>query len=126
MSDEQSLAIGIDIDGTITEMPEFFQILTKVWPGKIYIISVRFNRRGTENQLGRLGIKYDELVLVHTHAQKVIEAQKRDIKIFFDDNDEVILSMPSTIKVLKIRNIINFDFLDSKWLYGLHAGKEMK
>lgn len=112
--------IGIDIDGTIDENPQFFGMLSRIWPAAVYIITFRRNPNETQRYLEELGITYTELILVNTFEQKAVEIKKRGIGIFFDDMDEVIAEIPENVTVLKVRNGGNFE--DKKWLYSKKTG----
>jgi hypothetical protein len=117
-------SLGIDLDGTIDESPAFFSMLTRIWPGNIYIITYR-DDPNIEADLNKFHIKFTEIVSVASFAQKAKEIEKRGISVFFDDMDEVLLHIPSTVTVLKVRNEGNFDFDDKRWLYSKHTGKQL-
>lgn len=118
-------SIGIDLDGTIDESPIFFHILTNFWPGKIYIITYRKDVEKIEEILKGFNIKYNEIICVKDFEYKAIEIKRLGISVFFDDMDEVLLHIPETVTVLKMRNGGNFDYEDRKWVYSKYTGREL-
>ncbi len=116
--------IGIDIDGTITEDPQFFNLLISIWPAPVYIITFRHDQERAMRDLRQYGIDSDnfELVLVNGHEKKAAEITKRGIKIMFDDTDEVICPIPGNVLVFKVRNDGNFDFPSKRWFYDKNTG----
>lgn len=116
-------ALGLDLDGTIDENPHFFGLLSRLWPGKVYVITYRNDRTQTEKDLSEYGIHYDEVVLVNTFSQKAAEIKRLEIGIYIDDMDEVITHIPETVTVLKVRNGGNFE--DNKWLYSDKTGRRI-
>lgn len=128
MAEEQkpnAPAIGIDLDGTIDESPDFFRLLTAVWPGRVYVITFRLDYEQAKKDVAKFGVRYDELVLVDGFEQKAAVIVKHDIKVFFDDMDEVLMHVPEGVSVFKVRNGGNFDFDARKWLYDRKTGREV-
>ena len=108
--------IGIDIDDTITALPEFFKELTGSFRAKghkIHLITSRTDnaevRKMTQAELQELGIKYDHLYFLPSYSaakelcphyeldwfqkylwQKADYCLKNDISIYFDDDIKVI------------------------------------
>jgi uncharacterized HAD superfamily protein len=115
--------IGIDLDGTITDAPEFFRALTSKWDGKVYIITYRDNKEIAENDVKKFGVKFDEVILVNSFKEKADVIREKNIKFFFDDMDEVIMHIPEDVMVFKVRNGGNFCSDSSKWLYSKNTGK---
>jgi len=116
-SDEKSLKIGVDLDGTISEYPEFFKLFTKVMSEagcKIYIISDR--RPGSKNEvageLKKYGITYDVIKITGEKAKYIL---KEGIDVLYDDVDEYFLELPKEVAVFKIRQKYNFDFRRKRW-----------
>jgi hypothetical protein len=114
--------LGIDLDGTIDEAPEFFSMLTKIWPGFVYIVTYRRDYEKACNDIKSHGV----------HADRVILADKLDkssiiveygIKYYIDDMDECLINMPEDVTVFKIRNGGNFD--NGKWLYSNITGRQL-
>lgn len=113
-------AIGIDIDGTIDEIPDFFRILTKLWPGPVYIITMHGNHPKAIAYLSKLNILYDYIFVVNSFQEKVEIIRDKKISVYFDDMDEVIGLLPEEVKVLKVRNQGNFSA--GKWLFNQQTG----
>jgi len=117
------LKIGIDIDGTITSAPDFFRQLTEQMSeiADIHIITFRPKKYKFETiqQLSELGIKYDHLVFTDNKADYIMQNY---ITIFFEDMDEFIVDLPSSVTVFKIREKGNFDFEEKKWIYTPRTG----
>lgn len=117
-----SAALGIDLDGTIDEAPEFFRLLSSVWPAAVYIITYRDHLAKAQEDVTRFGIKA-QVILVNSFAEKATKIRELGIKVFFDDMDEVLLHIPSDVTVFKVRNEGNFDFKSRKWLYSKVTGR---
>ncbi len=113
--------LGLDLDGTIDENPQFFGLLSRLWPAKVYVITYRDDRDRTVADLERYGIRYDEIIMVKTFAQKAEEIARLGIGVYVDDMDEVITHIPENVTVLKVRNGGNFE--GGKWLYSKNTGK---
>lgn len=118
-------SIGLDLDGTIDEATPFFQWLSHNWPGKVYILTYRSDRAKTIRDLEKFGVRYDELVLVKSFAEKAVIIKREGIEIYFDDQDEMTIDIPECVKVFKIRNGGNFDFEVRKWLYSDETGRKL-
>lgn len=118
-------ALGIDIDGTVDEAPAFFSFLTSKWDGPVYAISYRNDHDMAVSDLKHFGIKFDGVILVNSFAQKAQYIKKLNIKVFFDDMDEVLMHIPKDVVVFKVRNGGNFDFTDRKWLYSEKTGRKL-
>lgn len=120
------LTIGIDLDNTITYYPEFFAVMTKAMQpfAEIHIITNRdpapAEEKATRQELLRLGICFDRLVITVDKAGYILQA---GVTVFFDDTDEYFLALPESVTIFKIREPGNFDFDDHKWLYGPRTGK---
>jgi hypothetical protein len=110
-------ALGIDLDGTIDEAPFFFKTLAAVWPGEVIILTYRDDRTKTEADLARLGIKWDQIVLVDSFEAKARIIEEKGILAYFDDQPEILKHVPSSVNVFLIRNEGNFDFEDRKWMF---------
>lgn len=118
-------ALGLDFDGTIDEALDFFRFLSKSWKGLVYVITYRDNHDKTVKELEELDIKVDGVILVRSFAQKAQFIKKLNIKVYFDDMDEVLLHIPSDVKVFKIRNEGNFSYSSRKWFYSSKTGKQI-
>jgi uncharacterized HAD superfamily protein len=122
---DDSPSIGIDLDGTIDEAPEFFRILTNLWPGRIYIITYRDDYARAVADVRRHGVKYDQIVLVDSFREKAARIAELGISVYFDDMDEMLMHIPEGVAVMKIRNGGNFDYTLGKWLYSKQTGREL-
>ena len=116
-------AIGLDLDGCIDEAPEFFSVLSHVWPGAVCVITYRTDQEKAEKDVARFGIKCNEVILVSIFAEKAEVIANRRISVYFDDQDEMLLNIPENVTVLKIRNGGNFDFDSRKWLFSEETGR---
>jgi len=116
-------SLGLDLDGTIEENPRFFGILSRIWPGKVYVISMRIDRAKAIIDLEAFGIRYDELVIVNSFGEKKEVVARLGIGVYIDDQDEVLMHMPESVMILKIRNGGNYDFDEKKWLYSKATGR---
>ena len=118
-------SIGIDLDGTIDEAPEFFRLLTNLWPGRIYVITYRDDYARAAADVQRHGVKYDQIVLVDSFREKAARVAELGISVYFDDMDEMLMHIPEGVTVMKIRNGGNFDYTLGKWLYSKQTGREL-
>lgn len=119
-------SIGIDLDGTIDESPVFFEILTRAWPGKVYIITYRHDFECIQADLERFRIKYTKIIMVTSFKQKSEEIDRLGISVFFDDMDEVLQHVAPDVTVMKVRNQGNFDYEEKRWLYSPHTGRNVR
>ncbi|MFQ6035515.1 MAG: hypothetical protein ACE5NM_06670 [Sedimentisphaerales bacterium] len=109
--------IGIDLDGTISEYPEFFRLFSKAMANagcKIYIVTDREPR--TEDQvkaeLKNYGITYH---VVKITGDKVSYILGQGIGVLFDDVDHYFVDLPEEVAVFKVRQKYNFDFAEKRW-----------
>ena len=122
------MKVAIDIDGVISAYPQFFAVLTNALKGKveIYILSNRDpseqSRKETEKELTEWGIWYEHLVILNKKSKVILE---HEIDVFFENEDEQFISLPSSILVLKVREPGNFDFGSDRWIYGRKTGYEI-
>ena len=122
---QPSLSIGIDLDGCIDEAPVFFRSLSQCWPGEVFVITYRTDQEKARQDVERFGINYTEIILVGSFEQKAEEITKRNIFVYFDDQDEILMHVPESVNVFKIRNGGNFDFDQKKWLYSEQTGRTL-
>jgi hypothetical protein len=122
---DDSPSIEIDLDGTIDEAPEFFRILTNLWPGRIYVITYRDDYARAVADVQLHGVKYDQVVLVNSFPEKAARIAELGISVYFDDMDEMLMHIPEGVAVMKIRNGGNFDYTLGKWLYSKQTGHEL-
>jgi len=109
--------IGVDLDGTISEYPDFFRLFTKAMAEagcKTYIITDR--PPGTESdvaaELHHYGITYHVIKITSNKAAFI---QQEGISVLFDDMDHYFRHLPQEVAVFKIRQNYNFDFQRSIW-----------
>ena len=114
--------LGIDLDGTIDEAPEFFSMLTKIWPGFVYIVTYRRDYEKACNDIKSHGVHADRVILADKLDKSSI-IKEYGIKYYIDDMDECLINMPEDVTVFKIRNGGNFD--DGKWLYSNITGRQL-
>jgi hypothetical protein len=114
--------LGIDLDGTIDEAPEFFSMLTKIWPGFVYIVTYRRDYEKACNDIKSHGVHADRVILADKLDKSSI-IKEYGIKYYIDDMDECLINMPEDVTVFKIRNGGNFD--NGKWLYSNITGRQL-
>jgi hypothetical protein len=112
------IKIAVDLDGTISEYPEFFKLFTKAMSQagcQIYILTDR--PPGTEDevadQLRDYGITYQTIKITGHKSRYIL---KQGISVLFDDVDHYFLDLPAKVAVFKIRQKYNFDFAKKKWI----------
>jgi hypothetical protein len=115
--------LGLDLDGVIDENAHFFGVLSNVWPGDVYVITYRDDRDKAVADLARFGIKFKDVILVNSFAEKADVIARLDIDVYIDDQDEVLMHVPESVTVLKMRNGGNYDGDDRKWLYSKLTGR---
>jgi hypothetical protein len=115
---EQKMKIAVDLDGTISEYPEFFKLFTKAMSQagcKIYVVTDR--PTGTEEQVSEqlqsYGITYDIIKITRQKSRYIVD---EGITVLFDDVDEYFRDLPAEVAVFKIRQKYNFDFTKKKWI----------
>jgi hypothetical protein len=114
---ENTLKIGVDLDGTISEYPQFFKLFTKAMAEagcKIYVITDRLpgTQRLVAAELAEYGITYDVLKVTSNKAGYIL---KEGIDVLFDDMDRYFWELPEEVAVFKVRQKYNFDFGRMMW-----------
>ena len=100
------MKIGIDFDDTITDMPEFFQILTGALLQKheVHIISYRDTEIELVKELRKLNITYTKAHVpppnIASWKWKSELAAKLQLDLMIDDSPEVLSQMPANTKRL--------------------------
>jgi hypothetical protein len=117
MRDFDAITLGLDLDGLLDEANEFFKLFATIWPGKVIVISYRDNYAKAEADLERLGMTYDELVLVNSFDAKADVIAEKNVKVYFDDQPEMLKNIPEGVHVFLYRNGGNYDFDDRLWLF---------
>ena len=115
------MRIGLDFDGLLDEQPAFFGFLTSALQTAGHFVAVLTyrnpaTRAHTEAQLRALGISYDELHFARSLDDKGRLCGELKIDVYFDDQDECVVDVGEQTTVFKIRNGVNFDFDEQKWL----------
>ena len=115
------MKVALDIDGTISEHPAFFAVLSSALHlagHYVLILTFRDPARdaATRQQLADWGIAFDELVIAGSLEAKGELCGTHGIDLFFDDQDECIVAVPERVLVCKVRNGGNFDFAREQWI----------
>jgi uncharacterized HAD superfamily protein len=115
------VTIALDIDGTISEHPEFFALLSAAFRRaghRVIVLTYRDPARvaATREQLARWGVEFDELVIAGSLGGKGELCAAHGVDLFFDDQDECIVGVPESVLVCKLRNGGNFDFATRRWV----------
>ncbi|MCO8122620.1 hypothetical protein NHH03_12810 [Stieleria sp. TO1_6] len=119
----QTQILGLDLDGTITDAPEFFSAWTNSWPGRVVIITYRTDREKTIRDLEEHKIRYDDLVLVDRMDGKAAVIAEYGVTMYVDDQPEMLKNVPAGVNVMLFRNEGNFDFGDELWMLSQQTGK---
>ncbi|MGB7325712.1 MAG: hypothetical protein WBD31_12630 [Rubripirellula sp.] len=119
----QTQILGLDLDGTITDAPEFFSAWTNSWPGQVVIITYRTDREKTISDLEEHKIRYDDLVLVDRMDGKAAVIAEYGVTMYVDDQPEMLKNVPAGVNVMLFRNEGNFDFGDERWMLSQQTGK---
>jgi hypothetical protein len=115
------MKVALDIDGTISEHPEFFAVLSTALRAaghQVLVLTYRDAARAeaTRAQLATWGVTFDELVIAPSLEAKGQLCSTLGVDLFFDDQDECIAAVPESVLVCKVRNGGNFDFVRQRWL----------
>ncbi len=115
------MKVALDIDGTISERPEFFALLSSALRAaghSVLVLTYRDpdRREATERQLASWSIEFDELVIATSLEGKGEVCGSLGVDLFFDDQDECIVGVPENVLVCKVRNGGNFNFNGRRWL----------
>jgi hypothetical protein len=113
--------IALDIDGTISERPDFFAELSTSFRRaghRVLVLTYRDPARAdaTRVQLAAWGVEFDQLVIAPSLNSKGAMCAAHGVHLFFDDQDECIADVPESVLVFKVRNGGNFDFDSRRWL----------
>ena len=109
-------AIGIDVDGTIDQAPEFFATLTQNWPGEIHIITMRSDPQDIADTLQHYGLKWTHIHPVYGVKSKAEIIARHKLVMYFDDMPEVLQTVEEPYNVCLIRNPGNFDFETKQYI----------
>jgi len=123
LTETPSPSLGLDLDGCIDEAPLFFRLLSRLWPGTVFVVSYRSDRSKAEADLTRFGVRCDELILVDSFDAKAKVIVEKGILVFFDDQPEMLKNVPPSVNVMLVRNGGNFDFEEKLWLFSERTGR---
>lgn len=107
------MRIGIDIDDTITRIPDFFAFLSRVLleaKHEVHIITYRSpdSRKRTEKQLLEFGISYTKLHIwpgtMDGHEWKGKIATELMLDIMFENDPRNLVHMPDRIQKFLLCN----------------------
>ncbi len=118
-----NLTLGLDLDGVITEAPEFFSAWTHSWPGKVIVITYRRDRAKAIADLEERNIRYTEVVLVDRFEAKAKVIAEHGVTLYVDDQPEMLKNVPAGVNVMLFRNEGNYDFKDCRWMFSQETGK---
>lgn len=101
------MRIGIDLDGTILDMPAFFSILSHALMAEgheVHVITYRDNRELAVRDLEASAIRYTGLHLPETMIDarewKRARADELSLDLMIDDSPDVLAAMPPSVKRL--------------------------
>jgi uncharacterized HAD superfamily protein len=117
----EEMKVALDIDGTISEHPEFFSLLSSALrAARHYVLVLTYRDQNhieaTKAQLARWRIEFDELVIAQSLEDKARLCAIHEVDLFFDDQDECITAVPERTLVCKVRNGGNFTFDRRRWI----------
>src|SRR5262249_30291239 len=115
------MKVALDVDGTISEHPELFALLSaslRAAGHAVIVLTYRDPERidATKTQLADWRITYDEIVFAGSLSGKGELCRQHGVEVFIDDQDECIVGVPENVLVLKVRNGGNFDYDRRRWL----------
>src|SRR5262249_22820298 len=92
---EDTLRIGLDLDGLLDERPDCFAFLAAALRGQGHFVAVLTyrdpaSRPKAETQLAGWGIQYDELHFARSLRDKGRLCRELAIDVYFDDQDECV------------------------------------
>lgn len=119
-SNNGKIKVGLDLDGTITDFPDFFAALSHSDKFEVHVITGRAEEHRDETiaELRGYGIKYLQIHFVDAVWDKKGEiCEKLGIQIMFDDMDEFINHINDSTMVFKVRNPGNWDSDNKNWIY---------
>ena len=122
----EDMKIALDIDGCISEYPEFFRTLSHALCGSCTVIVLTnrdpAGRVETERDLDRWGIRRHEVVFTIDKCKYIVE---QGVAVLFEDVDENFLDLPESVCVCKVREPENFNFESKRWLYSDRTGERI-
>lgn len=117
--------LGLDLDGVITDAPDFFSVWTHSWNGPVIVITYREDREKAIADLQERNIRYDEVVLVNRFEAKAEVIKEHGVTMYIDDQPEMLKHIPAGVQIMLFRNEGNYDFDDRKWMFSGETGKQV-
>ncbi len=113
----KTIKIAVDLDGTISEYPDFFSFFTRAMAKagcRIYVITDRIPGTQTQvaEELKSYNITYHVLKITSDKAAFILD---EGISVLFDDMDRYFRALPPDVAVFKIRQKYNFNFDRMIW-----------
>lgn len=124
-AERTGMTLGLDLDGVITDAPEFFSAWTHSWRGRVVVVTFRHDKAKAVKDLEVRNIRYDEVILVNRFEDKAVVIAREKIDIFIDDQPEILKHIGQEVSVLLFRNEGNYDFEDRRWMLSDQTGKLM-
>ena len=118
--------LGLDIDGVITDAPEFFSEWSHSWPGRVVVITFRHDREKAIRDLDERKIRYDEVFLVNRFEQKAEVIRRERVSLFVDDQPEILKYIDQQTNVMLFRNEGNYDFKLGLWMFSESTGRMLR
>jgi len=118
MSVEQkppALTLGLDFVGTISDSPEFFRILSRVWPGPVVIISRYDSVEELERDLEEYQIHYNKALAVPHSMSNADFIRRENVAFYFDDQVSNLSDVDKITTCFLIRNADNFNDETYNW-----------
>ena len=113
--DISSLTLGLDFVGTISDSPEFFRILSRVWPGPVVIISGYDSVEELERDLEEFQIRYDKAIAVPHSMSKADIILEENVAFYFDDQVSNLSDVDKITTCFLIRNAGKFNDETCHW-----------
>ncbi len=115
------MKVALDIDGTISERPAFFALLSAALRAAGHtVVVLTFRDPATvaapREQLTAWGVAFDDVVIAGSLEAKGELCGAHGVDLLFDDQDECIAAVPERVLVCKVRNGGNFDFARRQWV----------
>ena len=107
--------LGLDFVGTISDAPAFFQILSRVWPGPVVVISCYDSVEELERDLEEFQIHYDRAIAVPPGMSKADVIRRENVVFYFDDQVSNLSDVSQATTCFLARNEDNFNFNTGRW-----------
>lgn len=125
------MKIGLDLDGTITEIPKLFSVLSNALVAtgnEVHVITYRQdNKQIVAEELSQYGVAFTDIHLPKPdddfRVWKGKLVRQLDIEIMFEDSPEVLSNMPKNVKRIWICDPEMFDL--NAAISGMRANMRM-